>query len=119
MYDGWSGDSIHYMTVSASYQSKNIGYHYNLGFYPFEDETSLGRDDLYKYVNINISGFGKNLNNFAAFIGDYCSINISLAANILCLFGGYNNHRLNLAISEIIQLHHTAVKNVILFIKKA
>lgn len=120
IFDGWTKQTTHFIAVFATFSSSNeLGYDsVLLGFGPFENETSLGTSELYKYLSFTLSIYKKTWDNVTAVVGDNCSVNKSLANRLTCGFIGCSSHRFNLAVLDIIKSDEELIQKVNCIMKK-
>ena len=99
-FDGWSNGSNHFVATFASFTTDNDnGYkQVLLSFLTLEDETTQSADEHCKHLDYVLRCYNKSWSNFAALIGDNCSVNKRVATNCSVPLIGCASHRYNLAV---------------------
>lgn len=105
VFDGCTSNTSDYIDIYARFTAQNeLGYnHCLLGFGPYDYESSMNTEDLYRYIEFWLSVFGKNWENVVSLVECNCSMNKALANRVALPFVGCFSHRHNLGVQDIIR----------------
>jgi hypothetical protein len=113
IFDGWSSGSTHYFSVFSSYNMKNGDTRMvMLAFAPLLDETKLDADEIKSFLESTLDIYGKDFSSVVAITADNTAVNPCVANLIGCNFIGCAAHKLNLAVSNLLDQHETLLSKV-------
>lgn len=87
IFDGWTDDNTHHVSVLATYSSDQpAGYHsLLLVLTSMGGEASLDANEQYEFLQFVLQVFEKSIENVPTIVGDSFNVNRSFASSV-CLF---------------------------------